>query len=158
MIFLDLPFDLKLHNICNVILAQTLFASSVFRHGPSIRGPSPGCPQARQAQMNHPTKKRLTGSMPLQFFEFIGLLLQFIILEPYHCKFTTLRNMLLCTPSICFLKFMDQNTPVFFLLSSPLFSSSSWLSWNSCCAANHSLFCCIHGWGSHGASGSSPIL
>ena len=48
--------------------------------------------------------------MPLQFLEFTDLPLQFIILEPYHCNFTTLRNMPLCTSSTCFLKFVDQTT------------------------------------------------
>ena len=57
--------------------------------------------------------------MPLQLSEFTDLPLLFIILEPCHYNFKILRNMPLHTPSTCFSKFMDQNTPAFFFLSSP---------------------------------------
>ena len=49
--------------------------------------------------------------MPLQLSEFTDLPLLFIILEPCHYNFKILRNMPLHTPSTCFSKFMDQNTP-----------------------------------------------
>jgi len=49
--------------------------------------------------------------MPLQLFKFTDLPLQFVILESCHCNLTTLQNMTLLTPSICFKKFMDQNSP-----------------------------------------------
>ena len=49
--------------------------------------------------------------MPLQLSKFTDLSLLFIILEPYHYNFKTIQNMPLHTPSTCFSKFMDQNTP-----------------------------------------------
>ena len=65
----------------------------------------------------------LIRSIPLQLFEFTDLLLQFVIFKSYHYNFTTLRNItLLITLSTCFLKLMDQNTPAFLSLSSPLSS------------------------------------
>lgn len=53
--------------------------------------------------------------MPLQLSKFKYLLLLFVILQACHYNFTILRNTLLLTPSICLLKFIDQNTPNLFL-------------------------------------------
>ena len=63
--------------------------------------------------------------MLLQFFKFTDIPLQFVFFELCYHNFTTLRNAPLLTPSLCFLKFIDQNTPVFFLLSSPLLRAST---------------------------------
>ena len=60
--------------------------------------------------------------MPLQFSEFTDLPLLFIILEPCHYNFTNLRTIPLHTLSLCFLNFMDKNTPD--LLLPPLISLS----------------------------------
>ena len=68
--------------------------------------------------------------MPLQFFEFSDLPLQFVILELCHYNFTSLQNMPLHTPSTCFLKSVDQNT-LYLLL--PLIPSFLPLSpWQNC--------------------------
>ena len=68
----------------------------------------------------------LIGSMPLQLSEFTDLPLLFIILEPCHYNFKILRNMPLHTPSTCFSKFMDQNTPSLLPLIPSLFPLSPW--------------------------------
>ena len=62
--------------------------------------------------------------MPLQFPEFTDLQLLFIILEPCHYNFTNLRTIPLHTLSLCFLNFMDKNTPDLLLpLTPPSFLS-----------------------------------
>ena len=60
--------------------------------------------------------------MPLQLSEFTDLPLLFIILESCHYNFTNLRTIPLHTISLCFLNFMDKNTPD--LLLPPLISLS----------------------------------
>ena len=63
--------------------------------------------------------------MPLQFSEFTDLPLLFIILEPCHYNFTNLRTIPLHTLSLCFLNFMDKNTPDLLPLTPPSFPSLS---------------------------------
>jgi len=57
----------------------------------------------------------LIGSMTLQFFKFTDLPLQFIYLQPCHYNFTFVENIPLRTPSTCFIRFIGQNAPIFFL-------------------------------------------
>ena len=62
----------------------------------------------------------------MQFFEFTDLPLLFIILESCHYNFTNLRTIPLHTFSLCFLNFMDKNTPDLLLpLTPPSFLSLS---------------------------------
>jgi len=52
----------------------------------------------------------LIGYVPLQFFKFTDLPLQFVYFKLCHHNFTTLQNVPLLTSLLCFLKFKGQNT------------------------------------------------